>query len=130
MELTSTEIHKIIKDIYSPKDVINNSDMDGGDYQYLVALNNKGYNAHEIKLSDKVTMNTLDKAIRYKHLYYLEITIEDKCIAYSFWKYPRKTSGQTLITSIKPFKKRHIQFIKKLDVLSNTLNYKLKDPLY
>ncbi len=66
----------MIQDLYFPKNVVNNSDMTGDRYQYLVALNNKGYNAHTIKINDNASIQTLYKAIKYKDLYYLEIEVE------------------------------------------------------
>lgn len=115
--LDSVTIHTMIQELYFPKDVVNISDMSSDTYQYLIALNNKGYNAHTIKISQNASMQTLDKAIRYKDLNYLEIEIKENKISYSFWKYPKGTNGRVLKTSIKPFKKRHEKYLEKLQEL-------------
>lgn len=128
-ELTSVEVHEYIKELYAPKDVVNNSDMDTDTFQYLVALNNKGYNAHEVKLTDRISMNTLDEAIKYKDLYYLEILIEANTLTYSFWMYPKKTSGDILHTSSKPFKIYQKKHLNKLTELAKLLELELIEPL-
>lgn len=124
-ELYSSDILEVLKKLYYPKVVEDTSDMDGS-LSFLIAINNKGFSANAIEIADGIYMETLDKAIAYKDLYYLEIEIIDDEIIYTFLKY-LKGSGDILKTSKKPFKASHKPLLNNLATLSKMYELKLKE---
>lgn len=119
------DIKQALEKLYYPKNVDDISDMDET-MIFLVAINNKGFNASEVRINEKVMMSTLDEAIKNKDLYYLEITIKANTLDYCFYKYPKSTSGQQLITSKKPFKFTHRFLLFKLSKLLKMYDLQLK----
>lgn len=116
--LYSGDLLASLKQIYAPKDVVDLSSMDQESFQFLIALNNKGYFSHDIEIEPGIMMHSFDPAIKYKPLYYLEVSIEDRKLDYSFWKYPKNTKGNILRTSRFGFNLSHRKYLKGLKTLA------------
>lgn len=96
----SEDLKKLLEEVYYPHNVDDISNMDNGMcYEYLVALNNKGSRSETIHLGNGIYMETMDRAIEERDLYYLYIQISTikPFATRSIWKY-LKGSGDLCIS--------------------------------
>ncbi len=88
------DIKKSLEEIYYPKNVVDISNMDNSlSYEYLVALDNKGYLSEQVHLGDGIYMETMDRAIEERDLHYLYVQVSRKkpFMARNIWKYKKGT---------------------------------------
>lgn len=84
------DLKKILEEIYYPRNIADISNMDNSlSYEYLVALDNKGFLSESIDLGNGISMETMDRAIEGRDLYYLyvQVSTEKPFIIRNIWKY-------------------------------------------
>lgn len=89
------DIKKFLEDIFHPRDVADISDMDNGNsFEYLVALDNKGYLSENMEIAPGIFMETMDKAIERRDLHYLYVQLSTvkPFLVREIWKYLKKSS--------------------------------------
>ncbi len=84
------DLKRLLAEIYYPKNVADISDMDNGlSYEYLVALDNKGFLSESVDLGNGIFMETMDRAIEERDLHYLyvQVSAEKPFLIRNIWKY-------------------------------------------
>lgn len=84
------ELKKILEEIYYPRNIADISNMDNSlSYEYLVALDNKGFLSESIDLGNGISMETMDRAIEDRDLHYLYVQVSTKkpFLIRNIWKY-------------------------------------------
>lgn len=71
------DLKSTLEDIYYPKQVDDISDMDIQSYEFLVALDNKGFFYENIEIENGIVMHTMDKEIENKDLHFLYVQISN-----------------------------------------------------
>ncbi len=102
------DLKEALEEIYHPFNVDDISNMDNGmSYEYLVALNNKGSRSESIHLGNGIYMETLDRAVEEKDLYYLYVQVSTlkPFATRSIWKYLK--GSEDLYISENPILEDH-----------------------
>ena len=91
----SDDLKELLEEIYHQRNVVDISNMDNGlSYEYMVALDNKGFLAESVDLGNGISMETMDRAIEERDLHYLYVQVSTvkPFIVRSIWKYLKVTS--------------------------------------
>ena len=84
------DLMEIMEKLYHPKNIADISNMDNSmSYEYLIALDNKGFLSESVDLGDGITMETMDSAIQERNLHYLyvQISVVKPFVSRSIWRY-------------------------------------------
>lgn len=96
-DLYSDEIKELLEEIYAPEDVAEISNMDNArSYEYLIALDNRGFFSQRVDLGGGISMETMDQAIEERDLHYLYVQVSTvkPFLLRSIWRY--RKGGQEL----------------------------------
>ncbi len=113
------DIEEILQEIFHPRNVQDISNMDNDlSYEYLVALDNKGFLSESVDLGAGVTMQTMDKAVDERNLHYLYVQVSTvkPFLFRSIWQYLQ--GGDHLNTFADPLTEDHKKVFADLDLLA------------
>lgn len=113
------DLQEDLERIYIPRDVANISNMDNNlSYEFLVALDNKGYLSENVALGKGIHMQTMDLAIEKRDLHYLyvQVSTAKPFLSCSIWRYLKKS--QDLVVLAQPWQEDHQKALAELASLA------------